>query len=93
MFKIKSKCGYTVYKATAFETMRLGGIGVCDECNTTSFEGYLVPVLNHYMCPECYKDWDARVEYYAEDIPREQRTADYYEANIPLRAPKEAVNK
>lgn len=56
MHKIKSKCGYTVYETTAFEVMRLGGIGVCDECNTASLNGYLVPVLNHYMCPSCYEE-------------------------------------
>lgn len=83
MRKIKSKCGYIVYEATAFETMRLGGIGVCDECNTASLNGYLVPVLNHYMCPSCYEEWNERAVYYPEDIPHEERVAEYYEKMIP----------
>lgn len=83
MRKLKSKCGYTVYHATAFEVMRLGGIGVCDECNTASIDGYLVPVLNHYMCPSCYKEWNERAVFYPEDVPHEERVAEYYEATIP----------
>lgn len=84
MRKIKSKCGYTVYKTTAFEVMRLGGIGVCDECNALSFDGYLVPVLNRYMCPKCYEEWNSRAIYYSEDIPHEKRVAVYYEKMIPM---------
>lgn len=84
MRKITSKCGYTVYEATAFETMNLGGVGVCDECNTASMRGFLIPVLNHYMCPHCYKEWDERAVYYEEDIPHEQRVAEYYEKMIPM---------
>lgn len=84
MRKIKSKCGYTVYEATAVETMRLGGIGVCDECNKGSIRGYLIPVLNRYMCPLCYEEWNNRAVYYAEDIPHEERVAGYYEKMIPM---------
>lgn len=90
MRKIKSKCGYTVYEATAFEVMRLGDIGVCDECNAVALNGYLVPVLNHYMCPSCYEEWNNRGKYYEEDIPVERRTAEYYEKMIPLETGTEA---
>lgn len=82
MRKMKSKCGYTVYKASAFETIMLGGIGICDECNTASLNGYLVAVLNHYMCPACYEDWNQSATFYPEDVPHEEHVAEYYEAMI-----------
>lgn len=84
MLKIKIPMGYVVYKATCLETLMLGGAGICDECNTPAAIGYLVPVLNRYMCPHCFKDWSNRAEYYPEDIPVEERVCKYYEANIPL---------
>ena len=84
MIKTKSKCGYTVYKVTAVEVMRLGGIGVCDECNCAALHGYLVPVLNHYMCQDCYNEWNEQATYYEEDIPYEQRMSEYYEKMIPI---------
>lgn len=84
MEKLKSKCGYTVYSVEAGETLLLGGMGICDECNHFAAKGYLVPVLNHYQCPECFAKWDKRGRYYPEDAPHEERVAKYYEAKIPI---------
>ena len=84
MKKIKTSVGYTAYQATAYETALLGGAGICDHCGEFADEGYLVPVLNHYMCPECFKDWEQRGRFYPEDLPVEQRTIAYYEAMIPV---------
>ena len=84
MKKIKTKSGYIAYEATAEETGRLGGCGICDDCGEFAASGYLVPVLDHYMCPECFHDFEGRGTYYPEDIPVETRTAEYFESRIPL---------
>jgi len=84
MKKITLKNGLIAYETSAVETMNLGGIGVCDDCGKGAIRGYLVPVLNHYQCPDCFKDWSARAKYYPEDAPFEKRTAEYYESRIPL---------
>lgn len=91
MHKMKSKCGYTVYKVTILDIFELGGVGICDECGKASMNGYLVPVLNHYQCPKCFDEWNARATYYPEDIPAEQRVAEYYEKMIPITEETEAV--
>jgi len=84
MKKIKTKAGYIAYETTIEENMLLGGRGVCDDCNSSVPNGYLVPVLNHYVCLECYKDFDDRSKYYPEDIPFETKNAAYFEAMIPM---------
>jgi len=84
MKKIKTAVGYTAYETTAIETTKLGGIGVCDECNKFAASGYLVPVLNHYQCPKCFDSWNKRAKYYQEDIEFETQTESYFESKIPL---------
>jgi len=84
MKKIKTKIGYIAYETTSQVTELLGGRGICDECNCFAPVGYLVPVLNHYQCPKCFKEWSSRGNYYPEDIPIEQRNAAYYESVIPV---------
>lgn len=84
MRKTKTKCGYVAYEADFTETLLLGGAGICDECNQIAIRGYLVPVLNHYMCPKCFGEWNSRAIFYEEDLPVEQRTSAYYESRILL---------
>lgn len=84
MKKIDTKSGYIAYEATASETVLLGGCGICDDCGKGALNGYLVPVLNHYMCPDCFEDWQANAKYYPEDIPFEENRAYIYEAMIPM---------
>lgn len=86
MLKFRTRQGYIAYRCTASETTLLGGIGVCDDCNEFAESGFLVPVLNHYMCPRCFEDWQNHSHYYPEDIPIEQRRAAYYESVIPMEA-------
>lgn len=84
MTKFKTLSGYLAYRATADETTLSGGRGICDNCGEWSPNGYLVPVLNEYMCPKCFRDWEPGGTYYPEDIPYEQHTAAYFESRIPL---------
>jgi len=78
--KFKSKAGYTVYEATAKDTEKLGGCGICDSCSSYSEKGYLIPVMNHYHCPECFKEWDKRANYYPEDLAIEEKNEAYYDS-------------
>ncbi len=84
MEKSKLANGLVYYKATAAETALLGGYGICDECSAPAPEGYLVPVLNHYQCEECFKSWAARAKNYPEDRGFELRRMTYFEAMIPM---------
>lgn len=61
---IKIKVGeIEAYKATAMETTLIGGFGVCDTCNDYADKGYLVPVLNRYLCDDCFKSFCTRHRY------------------------------
>lgn len=84
MIKFKTSSGYLAYRSNAAETLLLGGMGICDHCNELALDGFLVPVLNHYVCPQCFQDWERQGTYYPEDIPIERSTAAYFESKIPL---------
>ena len=84
MKKFTTKQGYLAYRSTARETTYLGGLGICDDCGEFAEKGFLVPVLNHYMCPKCFEKWQSRGTFYPEDLPFEARTAAYYEYRIPM---------
>ena len=84
MKKFHLKNGLIVYESTAAEITLIGGLGICDECNLREPIGYLIPVLNHWMCKSCFEDWKTRARHYPEDDYIEKRNADYYERFIPL---------
>ena len=78
--KFINEKGFTVYEMTGAETMKFGGYGICDYCNEGAVKGYLIPVLNHYYCEECYNNWLKRAEYYEEDRWFEERKIEYYDS-------------
>lgn len=84
MKRINTDKGFIVYRASAEEVARLGGYGVCDHCNEFALSGYLIPVLNHYLCEKCFDEWIKESTYYPEDVEIENRTAEYYENLIPV---------
>ena len=84
MKQFKSKCGYIIFKCTALEIISIGGLGICDHCNNFSEVGYLIPVLNHWLCESCFLKWDENSTYYPEDIPFEKKNTKYYLSHIPL---------
>lgn len=81
---VKTKSGYIAYSASRNEVATLGGYGICDFCNKTDESGYLVPVLNQWLCPSCFEKWDAQAKYYPEDLNIEDRNAQYYERVLTL---------
>lgn len=84
MKKFKTDCGYVVYEVTIEELRQLGGMGVCDHCNKPAAVGYLVPVLNRWLCQGCYAEFNARAKFYPEDLKSEEFNCRYYESIIPM---------
>lgn len=69
MRKFKSKCGYVVYETTTKECISItDSFGICDMCNKSNNTLYLVPVLNHALCPKCFQDWNERAVFYKDDL-------------------------
>lgn len=84
MIKFINSTGYTIYKVTADECYSWGGLSICDDCNTFSAYGYLVPVLNHFMCPSCYNEWLSFAKFYPDDLSFENEICRRYEKILPV---------
>lgn len=84
MQKHTLKNGLTYYTVSTEELYRLGGVGVCDHCGTFHETGYLVPVLNHWLCKDCFEEWSKDARHYPEDDMYEEMSIKYYESKIPL---------
>ena len=85
MKRIRTKAGLIAYETTTSELALIGSAGICDECGELSLQGgYLVPVLNHWQCEKCFKDWSERAIRYPEDDYIEKKRAKYYETMIPV---------
>lgn len=82
MKKFLSKQGYVVYKVRREQLALIGSLGICDECNECSEYGYLIPVLNHYQCPNCFEEWNNNHTYYPEDLWFEKEYVACYEYKI-----------
>ena len=83
MKRFSMRCGHFAYSVKASETFYLGGLGICDDCGARPGDGYLVPVLNHFQCPDCFNDFESRAKYYPEDVPFEEQMMRYWERVIP----------
>lgn len=74
-----NKKGFKVIRTeNRLEVLMLGGVGVCDWCNDTSKTGYLVAVLNHWYCDECFHEWYQRAIFYDEDVSIETKNFNYF---------------
>lgn len=77
--RINDKKGFLVIETSLTECVeKIGGIGICDYCNSSSFTGYYIAVLNCWYCEKCYKNWTQRAKRYEEDSHIEKRNFDYY---------------
>ena len=77
--RIENEKDFIVFKATAKDTEAMGGMGICDHCNEFAEEGYLVAVLNHYLCEKCYQEFITRAKHYPEDEWYEKKNAKVWE--------------
>jgi len=80
MKKFTAPGGLIVYEATADDTRKLGGGGICDFCNKYSEKGYLIPVMNRYHCPACYEKYTKNSKAYPEDRRIEQKGERYFDS-------------
>lgn len=79
--------GLIAYRTTVEEMASIGSPGICDECCSKPHDGgYLVPVLNHWMCESCFNEWKEHAKFYPQDVPIELRRAAYYESQIKCTA-------
>lgn len=85
--------GFKVIKTTMFECLAWGGAAICDHCNQSAHEGYFVSVLNHWVCPECYKEWYNTAKVYQEDKHYEQVVFDRYCRLLSVDQEKDIVHK
>lgn len=74
-----SKKGFKSIKTSMSEMSEiLDSPCICDYCNGTPGEGYLVAVLNSWYCPECYHNWEAKAKFHAVDAPYESSVFEQY---------------
>ena len=84
MRKFKLDNGLTYYEVDIIELVRLGGAGICDHCGEYHTKGYLIPVLNHWICKSCFEEWSKDAKHYPSDDIYERMSIEYYESKIPL---------
>jgi hypothetical protein len=85
MEKFKLENGLTYYTVSYKELTRIGGAGICDHCGEHHTQGYLVPVLNHWICKACFEEWKKDARHFPEDDMYEENAIKYYESQIPLK--------
>ncbi len=72
--KLRNKKGHIVIPCVRSVVVeKLGGLGICDYCNETDKEGFLIPVLGHkWYCRSCKEEWEETSRYYPEDASYEE---------------------
>ena len=85
--------GFKVIKTTMSECLTWGGMAICDHCNQSAREGYFVAVLNHWVCPECYKEWYNSAKVYQEDKHYEKLVFNRYCKLLKIDQEKDIVHE
>lgn len=85
--------GFKVIKTTMSECLTWGGMAICDHCNHSAREGYFVAVLNHWVCPECYKEWYNSAKVYEEDKHYEKLVFNRYCKLLKIDQEKDIVHE
>lgn len=62
---------------------KIGGLGICDDCNKDFQTAYYIAVLNHCYCQGCYDSWMERAEVYASDKPIEEKNFNWMLKRVP----------
>jgi len=82
MEEIKSKQGWRIIPLTLSDIIKLGGYGICDSCNASSFKFMYIGVLNSAYCQKCYEEWETTAKYYPEDVRIESKNIEYVKEMI-----------
>jgi hypothetical protein len=65
---IENKKNFKVIELSSEECReKIGGLGICDDCNEDFEKGFYVAVLNWCFCPKCYDNWMLKAVNYPED--------------------------
>ena len=69
-----------VIRLSSYEMMAVkdGHFGLCDLCQEGTEYGYLLPLINSYYCPMCYKAWIDSVTLYKSEIKSEKQRYLFY---------------
>lgn len=86
MIKMLLKNGYIAYqvKSEEFNKIFKSQKSKCDQCKDQINIGYLVPIINEYLCGHCFLEWLKEYPYYPEDLWYEKIYEDSYEKYIPV---------
>lgn len=76
--KLITDKGFLTLLTSKSENFKMGGSGICDECNCTPLNGVYVAALNHWMCFSCFEEWHNIAVRFESDIPIEERNYKYY---------------
>lgn len=77
--------GFKVVEASRMElACKLGGFGICDNCNMASNIGYYVAVLNRWFCPKCYNEWYEYATHYPEDARIENKNFEHFKIMMDI---------
>lgn len=63
--------GFKIIRMTKQEFFSIGGLSVCDCCNSLMDEGFYIAVLNRAYCQQDFNRWLKSAIRYDEDIPYE----------------------
>ena len=70
---------FKVIKASAKEMFyAFGSLGICDNCNDVSRDGYYIAVLNQWFCKKCFERFKSDAKWYPEDAQIEERNFKHY---------------
>ncbi len=65
---VKNSKGFKVLEISSKECKeKIGGLGICDDCNSDFETAFYIAVLNHCYCKKCYDSWIQRAIVYSSD--------------------------
>lgn len=75
---INSDKGFKLIECSMSETLKFGGMGICDYCGSASFSGVVISVLNSWYCTRCFEEWHTRSIRHKEDEPYENHVFKHF---------------
>lgn len=82
----KNDKGFRIIKIHSQEIITtIGGLGICDNCEKAHIGfGYLIPVMNRWFCPDCFKEWYEKATRFEEDNAFEESIFKEYCSRLKL---------
>ena len=68
---ILNKKGFKIIEMSIMEFQSIGGLSICDRCNSMMRKGFFIAVLNSSYCEDDFNRWLKSAIRYDEDIPYE----------------------